>query len=188
MLITQKVKLINKKEFVALALDANSETFVVYVVALNIKSTNIAIHLSPSAQIELLKVNKAPTTVFAKYSDYTNIFLLKLTAKLPEYTGINNHAIDLEKDKHPSYGLIYSLKLVELETFKAYIKTDLANNIIRSSQSPAGALIFFDHKSNASLRFFVDYCSLNNLTIKNQYPLLLIGKLLNSLSWAKLFI
>lgn len=176
MLITQKLKLINKKEFAALALDANSEIFVVYVVALNIKSTNIAIHLSPVAQIKLLKVNKVLITVFAKYSDYTNIFLLKLTMKLPEYTGINNHAIDLEKDKHPPYGLIYSLKLVKLEMFKTYIKTNLANNIIRFSKLPAEALIFFDHKSNRSLRFFVDYCSLNNLTIKNQYPLLLIGK------------
>ena len=68
--ITQKLKLINKKKFAALALDTNSLTFVVYVVALNIKSSNITIYLFLVAQIELLKVNKAPTTILAKYSDY----------------------------------------------------------------------------------------------------------------------
>ena len=44
--ITQKMKFINKKEFVAVVLDANNETFVVHVVALDIEGTNMAVHLS----------------------------------------------------------------------------------------------------------------------------------------------
>ena len=32
--------------------------------------------------------------------------------KLPEYTKINNYAIELEKSKQPSFRLIYNLELV----------------------------------------------------------------------------
>ena len=49
------------------------------------------------------------------------------------------------------YELIYSLGLVELETLKTYIKINLANNFIRRSKSPVGALIFFDKKLDSSL-------------------------------------
>lgn len=38
---TQKIKLINKKQFVAAALDANSEIFVLHIFALNIRIPNI---------------------------------------------------------------------------------------------------------------------------------------------------
>ena len=161
------MKLINKKEFAAAALDADSETFVVHVAVLDIKGTNMAVYPSWAAQIGLLKANKAPTTVPTKYSNYTDVFSSELAAKLPEHTGINNHAIELEDGKQPSYGPIYSLGPVELETLKAYIKTNLANGFIRPFKSPAGAPILFDRKPDGSLCLCVNYCGLNNLTIKN---------------------
>ena len=65
-------------------------------------------------------------------------------AELPEYTGINDHAIELKKGKQPFFGLIYSLGPVELETLKTYIETNLANGFIWPSKSPIGALILFD--------------------------------------------
>ena len=80
---------------------------------------------------------------------------------------MNEHAIKLEEDKQPSFIPIYSLSLVELEIFKTYIEINLANGFIRLSKSPAGAPILFDRKPDGSLRLFVDYRSLNNITIKN---------------------
>ena len=100
-------------------------------------------------------------------------------AKLSENTGINEHAIKLEEGKQPLFRPIYSLGPVELETLKIYIKTNLANSFIRPSKSPAGTLIFFDRKPNRSLRLCVDYWGLNNITIKNRYPLPLIGESLD---------
>ena len=90
-------------------------------------------------------------------------------------------------NKQPPYGLIYSLERVELETLKTYIEANLASGFIRPSQSPAGALILFVRKKNSSLRLCVDYQGLNNLTIKNCYPLPLIGESLNCLGCAKRF-
>ena len=72
-----------------------------------------------------------------------------------------------------------------MKTLKIYIEINLANSFIRLSKSLVGALIFFDKKLGRNLDYCVDYWGLNNITIKNQYLLLLIGKLLNQLGWAK---
>ena len=100
---------------------------------------------------------------------------------------MNQHAIELQKDQQPSYGSIYNLGLVELETLKTYIKTNFANSFIWTSKSPAGTSILFVRKPDGSLRLCVDYWGLNNLTIKNRYPLPLIGKSLDQLGRAKRF-
>ncbi len=77
---------------------------------------------------------------------------------------------------------------MELETLKVYIENNLANNFIRLFKSSAGAPILLDKKSDSSLKLCVDYWDLNNLTIKNWYPLLLIRELLDRLSRARHFI
>lgn len=106
---------------------------------------------------------------------------------LPERTDLNEYAIELEEDKQSPYRPIYSLGPVELETFKAYIKTHLKTGFIRPSKSSTGAPILFDKKPDGSLRLCVDYWGLNNLTIKNRYLLPLIGQSLDRLGWAKWF-
>ena len=108
-------------------------------------------------------------------------------AELPENTGMNEHAIELEEGKQPPFGPIYSLGPVELETLKTYIKTNLANGFIRPSKSLAGAPIPFNRKPDGSFRLCVNYRELNNITIKNRYPLLLIGESLDQLGQAKRF-
>ena len=109
------------------------------------------------AQVGALLFDEALTEILAKYSDYSDVFLTENTAELPENTGMNEHAIKLEEGKQPSFGLIYSLGPVELETLKTYIETNLANGFIRLFKSPAGAPILFDRKLNGSLRLYVDY-------------------------------
>ena len=122
-----------------------------------------------------------------EYFDYSNVFLAENATELPENTGINEHAIKLEEGKQPPFGPIYSLGPVELETLKTYIETNLANGFIQSSKSPAGAPILFNRKPDGSLCLCVDYWGLNNITIKNQYPLPLIGESLDRLGRAKQF-
>ena len=67
------------------------------------------------------------------------------------------------------------------------METNLANGFIKPSKSPAGAPILFDQKSDRSLWLYVDYRGLNNLTMKNRYPLPLIGELLDRLRRARQF-
>ena len=55
---------------------------------------------------------------------------------LLERIGINEHVIKLVHGKQPSYKSIYSLGPIELKTFKTYIITNLANNLIIKNQYP----------------------------------------------------
>ncbi len=163
---TRRVKLIGKKEFVAAVLDPEHEAFVVHVAALGVDSGD-EMHPSKIAQIAYLKVDEAPSKMPSKYADFADVFLPKLTAEHPEHMEINDHAIKLVHNRQPFYGPIYSLGPMELRTLKAYIENNLANGFIRLSKSPAGVPIFFDKKSDGSLRLCVDYQDFDNLTIKN---------------------
>ncbi len=183
---TRRVELIGKKEFVAAALDPEHDAFVVHVAALSIDSGD-EVHPSRRAQIAHLKANEASTEVPSEYADFADVFSPKLAAELPEHTKINDHAIELVDDWQPPYGPTYSLGPVELETLKAYIKNNLASGFIRPSKSFAGAPILFDKKPDGSLTLCVDYQALNNLTIKNWYPLPLVGESLDLLCRARRF-
>ncbi len=175
---TRRVELIGKKEFAAAALDLEHIAFVVHVAARSVDSGD-EVHPSRRAQIAYLKADEAPTKVPSEYADFADVFPTKLATELPEYIGIKDHAIELVDDRQPPYGLIYSLGPVELETLKAYNKINLASGFIRPSKSPAGAPILFDKNLDGSLRLCVDYRGLNNLTIKNRYPLPLVGESLD---------
>ena len=149
---SKRVELINKKEFVKVALDENSETFVVYVTSLNLV---LEIHLDKKAQITSILIEKVK--ISDKYFDFTNIFSEEKTLVLPERTKLNEHAVNLKDGKRPLYGPIYSLGPVELETLKTYIKIHLKTGFIRPSKSLAGAPILFDKKSDGSLHLCIDY-------------------------------
>ena len=121
------------------------------------------------------------------YAKLADVFSPDLTSKLFKYIGINNRAIKLVNGQQILYGLIYSLKPVELEILKAYIKTNLANGFIRTFKSFTKAPIFFDQKSNDFLWLCFDHRGFNNLTIKNRYLLLLVKELLDRLERASKF-
>lgn len=57
---------------------------------------------------------------------------------------------------------------------ETYITESLATGIIRASSSPVAAGFFFVEKKDKSLRPCIDYCGLNDITIKNKYPLPLL--------------
>ena len=187
----KRVKLVGKKEFAAVALDPESETFVVHIASLSSNaspsSSSLDVHPFRGPQISGMIAEEAPMKVPAEYSDFADVFFPDLASELPKYTEINNHAIELVEGQQPPYGPIYSLGPVELEILKAYIETNLANGFITPSKSPSGAPIPFDRKLDSFLRLCVDYQGLNNLTIKNQYPLPLIGESLDRLRRAKQF-
>ena len=145
--ITQKVEIINKKEFATVALNKDNETFKVQIAAFSVMDSNV--HLFQHAQIALLKAKKV--TILSKYADYTDVFSPDSASELPKHTSINDHFINLIDDKQPPYGLIYSLEAMKLKTLKTYIETNLANGFTRPSKSPTGAPIVFICKKDGSL-------------------------------------
>lgn len=183
LLTTQKVEIIYKKKFAIAVLNDDDKTFVVHMTAFSVGSN---IYLFQYTQIVLLNIKQAinPT----KYLNYSNVFSSDSATELHKYIGINDHSINLIDNKQLSYYLVYSLRLMELETLRTYIKINLANGFIKPSKLLTSAPIIFFHKKDDSFQLYVNYQDLNNLTIKNQYPLPLIGKSLNYLGYTKCFI
>lgn len=62
---------------------------------------------------------------------------------------------------------------------KTYIKINLANSFISSSNFFTGVFNFVDQKQDKNFCFCINYWGFNNFIIKNQYLLSLIDKLLD---------
>ena len=175
----KQIELVEKKVFAAAAFDPEHETFIVHVAFLESPSQEDNVYPSYRAQIAALVANEAPTSISIEYSDFADVFFPEQASELSEHTRINDHTIKLVNNRQPPYGPIYSLGPIELETLKTYIETNLKNSFIRPFKSPEEAPILFDKKPNRSLQLYIDYWGLNNLTIKNRYPLPLVGESLD---------
>lgn len=158
--MTRRLDLINKHAFTKVILDKNLEIFVIYVIVLEVS----IIYFFKACQVWLettqqvaLQWNKTPIEIFSKYTNVANMFSPNLTIELFKNTSINKHTIKLVKDKQPPYEFFYAFSLVELETLKAYIKTHLKTDFIRSFKSLAGVLILFDKKPNSSFHLCINY-------------------------------
>jgi hypothetical protein len=71
----------------------------------------------------------------------------------------------------------YRMPVNELVELKKQIAKLQSKGFIRPSSSPWGAPVLFVEKKDGTQRMCVDYWSLNEVTIKNKYPLLRIEDL-----------
>jgi hypothetical protein len=85
-------------------------------------------------------------------------------------------------DKRP-----YRMGVDELEELKKQIKELQDKSFICPSSSPWGTLVIFVDKKDGTQRMCVDYQSLNEVTIKNKYPLPIIDDLFDQLRGACVF-
>ena len=81
----------------------------------------------------------------------------------------------------------YRMPAKDLVEVKKQIKELLDKGCIRPSSSPWRSLVLLVEKKDGSLRMVVDYRGLNEVTIKNKYPLLMINDLFDRLQGAKVF-
>jgi len=70
---------------------------------------------------------------------------------------------------------------------KKQLEELLDKGYIRPSVSPWGAPVLFVKKKDLSLRMCIDYRELNNVTVKNKYPLPRIDDLFDQLQGAGVF-
>ena len=75
----------------------------------------------------------------------------------------------------------------ELEKLEKQLQELLDKGLIHPSVSPWGAPILFVRKKDGSLRLCIDYRELNQVTMKNKYPLPRIDDLLDQLARAAMF-
>jgi hypothetical protein len=75
----------------------------------------------------------------------------------------------------------------ELVEMKKQIAKLQAKGFIRPTSSPWGTLVLFAEKKDETQQLCADYCSLNEITIKNKYPLPRIEDLFDQMKGARVF-
>jgi len=98
-----------------------------------------------------------------------------------------DHAIDLKEMFKLWKGRIYLLSKMEREEVQKFVKDQLRKGYIKLSKSPQTLLVFFVGKKNRSKQMVMDYCNLNDQTVKNNYLLLLITDLIDNMESKKVF-
>lgn len=120
------------------------------------------------------------------YHNFKDIFSKESFDELPPKKPWD-HAIELKPGSEPHSSKIYPLALNEQAELDTFLDENLKSGRIRSSKSPMAAPVFFIKKKDGGLRLIQDYRKLNEMTIKNTYPLPLISELVNKLRKAKIF-
>jgi len=75
----------------------------------------------------------------------------------------------------------------ELKELKEQLQELQEKGYIRPSSSPWGSPVLFVRKKDGSLRMCIDYRTLNEVTIKNKYPLPRINDLFDQLQVSKIW-
>jgi hypothetical protein len=81
----------------------------------------------------------------------------------------------------------YRMNPQELEELKKQLADMLSKGLIHPNASPWGSTVLFVDKRDGTIRLCVDYRRLNEVTIKNKYPLPKIEDLFDQLNGAKVF-
>jgi hypothetical protein len=117
--------------------------------------------------------------------DYPNVFLEELSGMLPDHD--IEFLIELFPGTPPISKRPYRMPVNQLVELKKQIAELHAKGFIRPSSSPWRAPILFVEKKDGTQRMCVDYRSLNEVTIKNKYPLSRIEDLFDQMKGASVF-
>jgi hypothetical protein len=117
--------------------------------------------------------------------DFSDVFLEELPG-MPPYREVE-FVIDLLLRTAPISKQPYRMSLDELKELKKQLTELQKAGYIRPSSSPWGAPVLFVQKKDGSQRMCVDYRSLNDVTVKNKYPLPRIEDLFDQMRSASVF-
>ncbi|KAL4014305.1 hypothetical protein IC575_026505 [Cucumis melo] len=117
--------------------------------------------------------------------EYPDVFPDELP-RLPPLMEVD-FAIELEPETAPISKAPHRMAPAELKELKVQLQELLDKGFIRPSVSPWGAPILFVKKKDGSMCLCIDYRELNNVTVKNHYPLPRIKDLFDQLQGATVF-
>src|SRR3954470_11977593 len=118
-------------------------------------------------------------------SEYPDVFPEELSGMPPDRDVV--FLIDLLPGSGPIEKRPYKMSVDELKELKKQLGEQLHKGFIQPSSSSLGAPVLFVEKKDRSQRLCIDYRSLNEVTIKNKYPLPRINDLFDQLEGACVF-
>ena len=99
-----------------------------------------------------------------------------------------DHAITLKLDAPQTMNCkVYQQTKNKLKATQEFINENLQKGYITESKSPYALPLFYQTKANGKLRPIIDYQILNSWTIRDIYPLPLIGSIIDHLQGKTLF-
>jgi hypothetical protein len=145
-----------------------------YIRAFATKSTDLAIKEAAKKPKQTLEELIPPSLL-----EYRELFEPTAFDELPQHWKWD-HTIDFKPDAniHDWKVKTYPLSVHEQDTLDEFLKENLRTGRIRPSKSPIPAP-FFIKKKDGSLRPIQDYRRLNDITVKNRYPLPLISEVID---------
>ena len=122
-----------------------------------------------------------------EYRKYIKVFSEVESQRLPEHQPWD-HTIDLKEGAPETLkSKVYPMPINEQEALNQFLDENLAKGYIVPSKSPMASPVFFVKKKDGKLRLIQDYRKLNDITVKNRYPLPLASDIINKLKGAKIF-
>ena len=145
------------------------------------KSTDLAAEANKEKQKQTFE-----DVVPDHYHDFKDVFNKESFDKLlPNRPW--DHTVELLPGDHVINCKTYNLTLDEQKELDAFLDENLKSGCIRPSKSLFASAFFFVKKKDGRLRPVQDYRKLNNITVKNRYPLPLISELIDKLKTATYF-
>jgi hypothetical protein len=118
-------------------------------------------------------------------NEFPDVFHEELSGMPPDWD--IEFVIELVPGTAPIYKRPYRMAAKQLAELKDQVKELLEKGYIRLSSSPWGAPVIFVPKKDGTQRMCVDYRALNEVTVKNKYPLSRIDDLFDQLRRACVF-
>src|SRR5947207_4840109 len=143
----------------------------------------LANHQIPTGFVHSLEVD--PLEEILVVNEYPNVFPEELPGLPPERAV--EFSIELLPGTPPVFRRPYRMSQNDLVEMKVQLQELLDKGFICPSSSSWGCPVMFVDKKDQSKRLVVVYRLLNEVTIKNKYPLLDINILFDQLSGAKVF-
>jgi hypothetical protein len=147
---------------------------------------NLVTDKATSNIIVLNHLDAASTLDIRTFSEFPDVFTEELLGMPPDRE--IEFVIELVPGTAPIFKRPYRMAANQLAKLKEQLQELLDKGYIRPSASPWGAPVIFVLKKDGTQRMCVDYHSINEVTIKNKYPLPRIDDLFDQLKGACVFL
>jgi hypothetical protein len=146
---------------------------------------NLVTDKAASNRVVLNQLDAASTMEVRTVSEFPDVFPKVLPGMPPDRE--IEFVIELVPSTAPIFKRPYRMAANQLAELKEQLQELLDKGYIRPSAAPWGAPVIFVPKKDGTQRMHVDYHSLNEVTIKNKYPLPRIDDLFDQLKGACVF-
>ena len=145
-----------------------------------------AVFVQPSGEAAPTPPREDPIAE-ALLKEFADVFPDKLPDGLPPKRGVE-HTIELKPGSRiPPVRPLRHQSSKDLAVFEEYVRTMVESGQLRVSNSPYGAMALIVRKKDGTARVVIDYRGLNDITIKNKYPLPLMDELFDRVHGAGFF-